>query len=47
MKERDCEHCKHYIIKGEAINPINPELKLYGCELWECEFEEAEDERTD
>ena len=31
---RDCEHCKHYIDNGE----------IKGCEKWECEFEEAEDE---
>ena len=34
---RDCEHCEHYKNNGEAR----------GCELWECDKDEKEDNNDD
>ena len=42
--ERDCENCKHYQIAGITGRDHVP---YYGCELWDCEFEEKEAENDD
>lgn len=41
MKDRDCEHCRHYVYDSES--------ELYSCESWDCEFEpeEEQDEQTE
>lgn len=33
LKQRDCEHCKHYVEKDGS----------QGCEVWDCEFEKRSD----
>lgn len=37
--ERDCQNCKHRIMKVEIGKGTPPE-HFWGCELWECEFEQ-------
>ena len=35
---RDCENCKHRVMKVEVGKGTPPE-HFWGCECWECEFE--------
>lgn len=36
---RDCEKCKHYVIKDTRTNWDGQETtKIYGCDAWECDF---------
>ena len=35
---RDCENCKHRVMKVEVGKGTSPE-HFWGCECWECEFE--------
>lgn len=43
MEYRNCVICKHYVLQNVKINlPGCPDTKYYGCEKWDCEFEEKE-----
>ena len=35
---RDCENCKHRVMKVEVGKGTSPE-HFWGCECWECKFE--------
>ena len=35
---RDCENCKHRVMKVEVGKGTSPE-HFWGCECWKCEFE--------
>lgn len=37
IETRPCYQCKHWVERGG----------MYGCESWDCEFEEAENESDD
>jgi hypothetical protein len=37
MVDRNCKNCKHY-----KLGSLLPNLEVYGCELWECEYEDKE-----
>lgn len=41
--ERDCENCKHRVMKVEVGKGTSHE-HFWGCECWECEFEPKEKE---
>lgn len=42
--QRPCKACKHYVVKDSRSNWNGEEpTMIYGCELWECEFAEKED----
>ena len=43
MGERECKECAHYIVVDTKNNYCmngcgTYTQKIYGCELWECEF---------
>lgn len=44
---RQCDKCAHYVVKDEKINYEQNGCgictqKIYGCELWDCEFKEKD-----
>lgn len=43
VEDRDCENCKHYVIQNEGLTEALFG-KLYGCELWECNYKGKTDE---
>ena len=47
MEGRKCSECEHYVVKDEKINYEQNGCgtytqKIYGCELWDCSFQERE-----
>lgn len=47
MEDRKCSKCEHYVVKDEKINYGQNGCgtyiqKIYGCELWDCSFQERE-----
>jgi len=40
MDERNCENCKHYVVKDTRTNWGDQETTcIKGCESWDCEYE--------
>lgn len=46
QKARDCKNCKHYVITDSRTNwNSEPTTYIYGCEVWECDYEDKEDNK--